>query len=224
MNEEEIGIEKQIISMINNILIDEDCDDEKIQINQDVPVQLNQKLLDLSSPMYLRKEKRSETEKGQSIKIEANQSNCSEEKKIQRDYVERSPKGFNIITTYPSKNSLFYNNYDNSDFQSMLNSFNSTQILAYNDNQKSNIPIKPRSRLYSVDNSMINQDNILESKMVSIEFFDEEVYETLRGRFLEIITNQNCSRILQNCLHTIPHLILSKILLEVLLRLIYLGY
>lgn len=226
MNEEDNYLEKQIMKMIKNVLVDEDSDDET-KIEKD-DVLINHKLLDLSSPAYFKSENSVNSKKVEiSIKEEESYINH----KINKDFIEKSPKGFHIITTFPSQNSIYnnlnlktiinynnvtnaevyYNSYFHSDLSGIFSSNNSNQSFTYSETQ----PVKKRSRNFSEEIPSIGQDNIIESKMMTIDYIDDEVYETLRGKFLDIITNQNSSRVLQNCLSNMSPSILSKILLEV---------
>ena len=249
MNEEDTGIEKQIISMIKNVLVDEDYEDEK---KNDKEVKFNFKLLDLSSPIYQRKEKRPQPQADKNLFFQQSQStkeshdatdstinlSVNDQKKA-NEYFEISPKGLNATSNvFPSQNNSMYTNFNNNsnnsnnsnvfnhyDYQNLLmnNSLNSTSSGVFIDNN-SGLRVKNQARICEETPKLINEsENLLESKMLSIESIDEEIYEKFKGRFLEIITNQNCSRILQNCLHTIPQDILSKILREVNILIYFLG-
>ena len=238
MTEEDTGIEKQIINMIKNVLVDEDNEDEK---KGEKEAKFNLKLLDLSSPVYQRKERKNQVQsettnfQGNFIreKPENTISTVNDSKQIP-DEKEKSPRDFYWYKpTTNSANNLQYNPKNSTmnpnlnlnsnaylpyDYQNVIinSSLNSTNSSVFLDN--SALLKKQRTpRVASTENLklLIDSDD-LESRMLSIEFIDEEIYEKLKGSFLEIITNQNCSRILQNCLHTIPHTVLSKILLEVM--------
>jgi hypothetical protein len=242
MSEEDTGIEKQIINMIKNVLVDEENEEEK---RNEKEVKFNLKLLDLSSPVYQRKERKLQNQSDKQLIFQASGfrdpveyidvsgansiSTLNESKRISEEKSPRDPNwskpslsstnNANFTNISNSNNNLNFNSktYLPYDYQSLLinNSLNSTNSSVFLDT--STLLKKQRTpRAVSSENLklLIDSDD-LESRMLSIEFIDEEIYEKLKGSFLEIITNQNCSRILQNCLHTIPQSILSKILLEV---------
>ena len=245
MSEEDTGIEKQIINMIKNVLVDEEYEDEK---KNEKEVKFNFKLLDLSSPVYQRKEKRSyHLNSDNQLVIPQNRmsnlpsdnseisinSTINETKKIGEEKIPweygvfpalsysstQTNLGLTSIINQNTNNlNLNANNYFPYDYQNIIinSSFNSTNSSVFLDNasllKKQRTPRVPSNENLKL---LIDSDD-LESKMLSLEFIDDEIYEKLKGSFLEIITNQNCSRILQNCLQTMSTCILSKILYEVI--------
>ncbi len=232
MSEEDIGMEKQIINMIKDVLIDEEGEDDASNKQFNVNSTFNLKLLDLTSPCFIRKFN-SDLD-GMSTRSSIPNGGNVDSKPfidVKSNLVEKSPKGYHVLTTvFPSertfligslnkisKDNSFANSTYNTTYYDYTNVFmNNSSNSTYDVNSVTKLK-KVRNRGLSEESprSILDNEEGVEVKMACVEFIDEEVYEKLKGSFLEIITNQNCSRILQNCLQTIPDSILSKILKEV---------
>jgi hypothetical protein len=225
--------------MIKNVLIDEEGEEsKKIEKEQ----KFNLKLLDLSSPIYQRKEKRlqhqhhSDNQVTTSTTIPNNStlstSSIINDIKKSWESKETSPSGFQNQERYQppyynynlnqcpnnlniNSNAFFPNDYSNVliNATSPLNSTNSSSYFTENSLRLK----KARNTKGSDENVklLIESDDTLEMRMLGMDCIDEDAYEKLKGSFIEIITNQNCSRVLQNCLPTIPPVIVSKIFHEV---------
>ena len=233
MSEEDIGMEKQIINMIKDVLIDEEGEDDHSNDQLKVNTTFNLKLLDLTSPCFIRKFN-SDLDRISTRSSIPNGGNVDNQPFIdaKSNLVEKSPKGYHVLTTvFPSERTFFLGslNKTTKDNNSFANSTYNTTYYDYsnvfmNNSSNSTYDVNSVSKLKKVRNrglseesprSILDSEEGVEMKMACVDFVNDEVYEKLKGSFLEIITNQNCSRILQNCLHTIPQSILSKILLEV---------
>jgi|LauGreDrversion4_2_1035121.scaffolds.fasta_scaffold479918_2 hypothetical protein len=75
-----------------------------------------------------------------------------------------------------------------------------------------------RKSLPDQQNSLLHNelDVILENNGSSFEKIDEEIYSSLKGNFIKLITTQNGSRILQKSLRKSSSHIISLIMKEVI--------
>lgn len=232
MSDEDIGMEKQIINMIKDVLIDEEADDDHINDQSNGNAGFNLKLLDLTSPTFVRKFN-SDLDKLSNRYSIPNGGNINMKPfvEVKSDLVEKSPKGYHVLTSvFPSERTFFLSKLNSiSNDSSMPNTNYTTSYYDYtnifvNNSLSSNYDINTVSKFKKIRNRgmseestkvIMENDDGIEAKMAGLENISEDVYEKLKGSFLEIVTNQNCSRILQNCLQNIPDSILSKILIEV---------
>jgi len=219
--------------MIKDVLIDEEGEDDHSNDQLKVNTTFNLKLLDLTSPCFIRKFN-SDLDRISTRSSIPNGGNVDNQPFIdaKSNLVEKSPKGYHVLTTvFPSERTFFLGslNKTTKDNNSFANSTYNTTYYDYsnvfmNNSSNSTYDVNSVSKLKKVRNrglseesprSILDSEEGVEMKMACVDFVNDEVYEKLKGSFLEIITNQNCSRILQNCLQTIPDSILSKILKEV---------
>jgi hypothetical protein len=134
---------------------------------------------------------------------------------------------------YFNKNKNYFSNNNDQKMLSNVNYLSSTALIT-NNNSTANSSIITGNNFDYTDNFNFKRRNsgsiveektkkilidtneeTLEFKMTSLISITDEYYEKFQGKFIEIVTNQNCSRILQNCLINTSDSVLSKILQEV---------